>query len=226
MTTEELKAILEAHKTWLEGKPGGKRADLRNADLRNADLSDADLGGADLRDANLRGADLRFADLSCADLSCADLRDADLRNANLRGADLRGTDLRNANLKGADLRRADLPAFQVVPETGAFEAWKSARRLDSGATVVLKLEIPADAKRVSTLVGRKCRASKAKVLAAFDHRGKRLPPNVPVRSHHDAKFSYVVGRTHSVKRMDRDIRVECTRGIHFFITRREAEEYI
>jgi uncharacterized protein YjbI with pentapeptide repeats len=59
MNADELKAILYAHKLWLEsdGKKG-ERANLRRADLRVANLS-----GADLRRAYLRGADLSGANI-------------------------------------------------------------------------------------------------------------------------------------------------------------------
>ena len=73
MNQDELDAILQKHKLWLDDADGGIRADLK---------------GANLRGANLWGADLRHADLSDADLRGADLSDADLRGADLRGADL------------------------------------------------------------------------------------------------------------------------------------------
>jgi len=78
MNQDELDAILQKHKLWLDDADGGIRAELK---------------GANLRGANLWGADLRHADLSDADLRGADLSDADLRGADLRGADLRGADL-------------------------------------------------------------------------------------------------------------------------------------
>ena len=59
----DIESVLREHKNWLDGKEGGKPADLGNAIL-----SEADLRGADLRDANLRGADLRRADLRRANL--------------------------------------------------------------------------------------------------------------------------------------------------------------
>ena len=93
MKAEELKEILDNHKKWLNGEPGGKMADLIGADLRDANLRGADLSGADLRDADLIGADLIGANLIGADLIGADLS----------GADLSGADLRDANLRGADL---------------------------------------------------------------------------------------------------------------------------
>ena len=52
MTQEELNAILENHKKWLEGN-GGERANLKGANLRGANLC-----GANLCDANLRDADM------------------------------------------------------------------------------------------------------------------------------------------------------------------------
>ena len=72
-TTAEALAL---HRLWLNGDPGGERANLRCANLRGADLY-----GADLYDANLRGANLRGANLRCANLRCADLYGADLYGA-------------------------------------------------------------------------------------------------------------------------------------------------
>lgn len=37
MTKEELARILAAHKAWLNGEPGGSRANLREADLSGAE---------------------------------------------------------------------------------------------------------------------------------------------------------------------------------------------
>ena len=77
MNKEELRAVLENHRKWLEDD-GGERANLRDADLRGAnlrfsDLENADLSGADLRDADLRSTDLRGANLEHADLCGADI---------------------------------------------------------------------------------------------------------------------------------------------------------
>ena len=71
MNQDELDAILQKHKLWLDDADGGIRADLkgavlRGADLRGADLYKSNLRHADLSDADLRGADLRGADLDCS----------------------------------------------------------------------------------------------------------------------------------------------------------------
>jgi hypothetical protein len=182
------------------------------ADLGNADLCNADLSGANLRCANLYCANLRGADLSNADLRNADLRGADLRGADLRCADLRCANLRNANLSGANL-----PHYQIAPEEGEFVAWKKVQG------VVVKLLIPGTAQRTSSLVGRKCRASEALVLAVL---GVKDEMSWVGTSAQDNSTEYRVGARVVPDSYDDDIRVECAHGIHFFITRREAEDWL
>jgi len=166
----------------------------------------ANLSGANLRSANLSGANLRSAYLSGADLSGADLSGADLSGANLRSAYLSGADLRSAYLSGANLSGATLPAFQI-PQEGELIVYK---KTSSG---VIKLRVPPEAKRTITLVGRKCRAEFVEVLEGT---GAGL---------HDSSVIYRPGETVRPDRYDDDIRIECTHGIHFFLTREEAEEY-
>ncbi|WP_222050837.1 pentapeptide repeat-containing protein [Rhizobium laguerreae] len=186
----------------------------------NADLRSADLRSADLRSADLRSADLRSADLRSADLRSADLRSADLRSANLYGADLRSADLRSANLYGADLRSADLnkaknaelPIAQtrVLPE-GSLIGWKKC-----SYGVIVKLRIPEEAKR-SHAFGRKCRAEFADVVEV-------IGGEVGI-SMHDNKTAYHVGQRVTPDTFDENWMEECAPGIHFFITRIEAENY-
>ena len=158
---------------------------------------------ADLRDANLRGANLRGADLRGADL-----RGADLRGANLRGANLRGADLGDADLRGADLGGAKRHHYQICPHEGEFIAWKAVR----GS--VVKLLIPAHAERTSSMIGRKCRASEVIVIEGEGF------------SKHDGKTKYEPGLTVTPDKYDPDPRVECSNGIHFFMTKEEAEEWV
>ena len=229
----DIKLILEKHAKWIRGEDGGECADLCGADLRNANLCGADLCGADLRNANLCGADLRFADLRNANLCGADLCGADLRFANLCGANLCGADLCEADLCFADLRNANLcdakntdkiawdayTAFYPLqcPETGSFIGYKKA------ADKIVMLEICADAKR-SSATSRKCRCSKAKVLAITNLDGSESGLS-EVKSNYDKDFIYRVGETVEVPDFDDNRWNECAAGIHFFITRDEAVKY-
>ena len=253
MNGEEIRIVLEKHEKWLNNELGGIRADLSGADiygldlrganlyganliradlrvaylikadLSGADLYEANLGGADLYEANLSGADLREANLSGANLSGADLSGADLRGADLRGADLRGADLRGANLRLAK----NIPSYAcrfACPEEGSFIGFKKARTTAPDfREAIVKLLITEDAKR-SSATTRKCRCDKAKVISITSLDGKEN--FTTAYSYYDRIFQYTVGQTVIIDDFDEDRWNECSTGVHFFITREEAIDYI
>ena len=142
-------------------------------------------------------------------LTSTELADIVLRHAKWLKGDQDGA---SANLTGTIL-----PPFQICPETGVFTAWKMLRDRR-----IAELRVPADAKRTSSLVGRKCRAERVEVVGIIDpSTGQQVGTG---SSRHDAT-PYVVGQTVTPDSYDDDIRVECTHGIHCFITRQEAVEY-
>ena len=148
----------------------------------------------------------------------ADLRRADLQGAYLQGAYLQGADLQGAYLQGAYLQGAKNLHFPIAcPEEGEFIGFKKA----SG--YIVKLKITEDAKRCSA-TSRKCRCSKAIVLSITTIDGKG-DGTTEVKSNYDSSFTYKVGETVEVKDFCDDRWKECSAGIHFFITRKEAEEY-
>ena len=193
------------------------RAILADAILTGANLTDARLPGANLSRAILANARLPGANLSYANLSRAILTGANLSYADLSYADLSGANLTGANLSDAILTGTILPAFRICPETGVFTAWKMLRDRR-----IAELRVPADAKRTSSLIGRKCRAERVDVVGIVDlSTGQQVGIGL---SKHDAT-PYIVGQTVTPDSYDDDIRVECTHGIHFFITRQEAVDY-
>ena len=214
-------ALVEAvaKKAYLEGANLGG-ANLWGANLGGADLWGANLWGAKLSGANLSGADLRGANLSGANLWGANLSDANLGDANLGGADLRDADLWGANLGGADLLGAKniptiaLARLQFIPTEGAFIGWKKCRY-----GRIVKLGISASAKR-SHGTERKCRCSKAKVLAIFANDGSEITEATSIR---DDNFVYRVGKVVTPDAFDDNRWNTCGAGIHFYITREEAE---
>jgi hypothetical protein len=199
---------------------------LDRADLSGANLCRARLAGLSLRGANLTGADCEEADLRRADLSWATFAGARLLGTRFEGADLAGVDFTGAT--DADLV---LARTSIVPETGAFLAWKSCRgsarasdlapeMLARSSGVILweralvLLEIPADARRSSAY--RLCRADHVKVLSVegADVACSWFDPSVvyrageTVRAHHwsDGRFE----------------QSSSSGGIHFYLTRIEA----
>ena len=212
MEYDELKKILDLHKKWLNGDADGRRANLQDADLQDMDLRGADLWGADAQNASFAGADLQNADLGKADL-----RGADFFYANLQNVELRGADLRDARLQGAK-NIPDLPWISIVPECGSFIGWKRV-----GAHII-KLKILDDAKR-SNATGRKCRCSAAEVLEIQNTDGTESGID-RVYNNNYCGANYVVGEIVTPDSFDDDRWDECSNGIHFFITRQEAVDYV
>ena len=139
---------------------------------------------------------------------------ADLRGADLQGADLQGADLRGADLQ--DAKNSELAfAMTVVPSSGDIIGWKKAKN-PAGGDCIVKLKIPEAAKR-SNATGRKCRAEYAEVLDVI---GAEY-----AISGYDGTMEYHKGQTVRPDSYDENRWNECSNGIHFFITREEAEAW-
>lgn len=108
----------------------------------------------------------------------------------------------------------------ACPATGSFIGWKCAVD-ESNHCVLIKLEIPEDAKRTSGLDSQKCRCDKAKVLEIIDFAGELKEAH----SIYDPTFVYKVGEEVSVKDFCDDRMLICTRGIHFFMEKVDALDY-
>ena len=225
-------------------------ANLKNADLRYADLRYSNLRYASLENANLKYVDLRYADLIYSDLIYADLRYSNLRNTNLTYADLRYADLKNAdlrfsnlsntnlndtNLSNVNLRYTDLnntkynhlTSFFALqcPEKGSFIAYKKALSIENNneVEVIVELLVMEDSER-SSATSRKCRFSHTKTLSITSLDGK-----INYSIAHSMKYSdfiYEVGKENTVDDFDKNRWNECSTGIHGFITREEAVNYL
>ena len=206
MKQSELDEILQLHEAWLIDNKQGKQADLSYTDLSYLELSYQ----------NLSYANLSYAILPYAKLRYTILRGADLHEAELDGSDLYGADFSGANM--LDVSCSGTFALMMCPEEGAYIGWKKCRD-----ELIVKLQITEDALR-SSATSRKCRASKAVVLAIENIDGTNADVDYAV-SIYDRTFKYVVGETVEVKDFDRDRWNECAPGIHHFITRQEAVDY-
>ena len=237
-----LEEILERHKHWLNRDCENwesMQADLHNADLHSANMRGADLRSTDMSYANLHGADMCGANMMGANMCGANMidtnmRGADLRNANMSYAIMHGanmsyanlhgvympnadmsftdmirTDLRNANMRGADISGADR-LRKGIKLSEPIIGWKKCKN-----DVLVKLEIPRGA-IVFSINNKKCRTDKAKVLEIIG----------ADRAYSNHKFfSYYVGDVIEIFDFNCEYNVECAKGIHFFRTRKEAENY-
>ena len=155
-------------------------------------------------------ADLRSADLSYADLSYANLSYADLRSADLSYADLSYANLRYADLSYAKNSELAIAMTRILPD-GDLVGWKKCAQ-----GVIVKLLIPFAAKR-SHAFGRKCRAEYVQVIEVI---GAEVAISL-----HDNKTEYRAGAIIKPDSFDESWMEECSNGIHFYISRIEAENY-
>ena len=121
---------------------------------------------------------------------------------------------KNANVKGLN---------DQCPKEGSFIGWKKCYNVNNKNPYIVKLEIPADAKR-SSATTEKCRCSKAKVLEIQNLDGTIA--NVDeVSSLLFNNFYYKVGEMVYPDSFDDRFWLECSHGIHFFMKRQDAVDY-
>lgn len=125
----------------------------------------------------------------------------------------------------------NVPCPMACPSHGSFVGWKKGRVINKNGKesyCIIKLEIPETARR-SSATSRKCRADKVKVLEIQHLNGRKYPADtvaLPFCTLPVTNTQYVVGKiTKCSEKFETDRWKECASGIHFFITRREAENY-
>ena len=245
ITTEELMEKIAEHQKWLRDKTTGKSLDASFLDFSDVDFSKIDFHGAnfyganfhganfigaDFRNANFHGANFIGADFCDANFYDANFRDANFSDANFHGANFRDANFRDANFHDANFYGAnninEVISFANVantelcmqcPEEGSFIGFKKA------VGGIVKLRVTESAKR-SSATTHKCRCSEAEVLEIQNMDGTKSE-RTSVSSKNDSNFIYSVGSVVSVPDFDDDRWNECTRGIHFFLSRQEAVNY-
>jgi len=159
----------------------------------------------------------------CANLCCANLRDADLRDADLCGVNLYGADLRYADLCGANLRCANLRGANLRGAKGKLIEWRRGKVLTEDIIgykkcrydVIVTLLIPRGA-IVFSINGDKCRTNRAKVIGI----------DGADRAYSDYNnMSYYVGDEFTIYDFNCEYNEDCGAGIHFFMSKEEAENY-
>lgn len=227
------------------------KANFENAVIHNCDFNSASLSMVEFNNAELYRCNFGLAKLSGAEFVDTKIFDCDFFGANLYSARFIGANIGYTNFKNAQINDRtcfndvvarhlkDMPYIPMVcPEEGEFVAWKAVCASTYASTsdlfkdvhhtpILVKLLIPADAKRSSGF-GRKCRASKAKVLDICNLDGREIKWKFGYRIHScwHWEFEYEVGKIiEPEEAFNEDRWSECASGIHFFMNRREAIEY-
>lgn len=211
---------------------------FNNSDFHCAIFTNADVYYSSFNNANLCGtyfvnSSLSFSKFKFANLSVTMLNDTTFNNCDFKNA--------SGIVKPAILANGvDIPLR--CPDTGAFIGWKACHgpsydiklkdiykmysTFSNSKIYIVKLLIPEDAKRSSS-DSNKCRCDKAIVLEIQDLFGNVITDDREVVSLHDPSFIYKKGRTVTPEDdFCEDRWEECSSGIHFFITREEAVDYV
>ena len=201
------------------------KTSLQHTNLSYADFREATLNDADIFNSNLAHTDFNDASLINAYLSHSNLTKADFQGANLCWADLRScvfydTSLRDCSFMYSNFRGSKYVPYIPLqcPSDGAFVGWKKVNN------VLIKLEIPADAKRSSATTN-KCRCDKAKVLGFYDSLGVNELNITELANDKYEKCKYVKGEMVYPDFFDEDRWNECSHGIHFFVNKQDAINY-
>lgn len=230
------------------------KAFFRGANLTNTNFSESRLRSADFTEAIMENAKFCRATMSWILVKDADAKGADFTETNLYRAifdktDLRGAILERANLcrtsitkvildedtsvvqelwQDVDLRNAkvdEVTLAKIIPNhclPGKIIGYKKVKGVGNGAPLIAELEIPADARRVNA-ASRQCRCDRAKVLSITHLDGTPFEGEAVGWIY--PELTYKVGELIVETEFSEDRRTSQARGIHFFLTREEAENY-
>jgi hypothetical protein len=214
-TAAEIAGILKKHAAWRNGEAGGDLYGRTCTGRPGQPVRGGPVQGEPVRGGPVRGGPVHGAE---------PVRGEPVRGEPVRGGPVRGepVPVRGGPVRGgADLSRANLSGVKNLPPLavaqtlivgdGDLVGWKKCR-----GGVVVKLLIPAAAKR-SNATGRKCRAEYAHVLAV---EGASVGLSL-----YDGSTVYAVGETVRPNGWCLDRWRECAHGIHFYLTREEAEAH-
>ena len=173
-----------------------------------------------LTDINFCNCIFKKCDLSMSILSYSNMSSSKFIETNIKHAVLLNTIL-------PDLKYNSIIGFNdECPKEGPFIGWKKCYDNNNNLYIV-KLEILTNAKRGSG-TSTKCRCDKAKVLDILNIMTlKSESENInEVHSMYDPNFIYKIGNIIEVKDFDDDFKNTCSKGIHFFMNKKEIINYV
>ena len=202
-------------------------ANLTNSDLSGCCLMNANFNFACLDHANLTNSNLTYTSIRHASLYCAKLSNAVIEYTNFTNSDIAEVSFDNAKGNNVEYRRGKILSESII-------GYKKCRAFDSKHDAIVTLEIPKDAV-VFSINGDKCRTNKAKVISinliedesveinrAYSFSSVSLIGRYYGRHYY---LSYYKGDEINIKNFNCQYNVECSNGIHFFMTKEEAIKY-
>lgn len=231
-----------------------RKVDLSHLDLSGRDLRRADLREADLRGAKLTGANLSCANLACANLEGTILEFANLAEARLSNAKRKNLEfIRGKILDDPIVAYKYVKKDVVVKVSLGLDLCENWARVS--VPMIIKLKIPKDS-IVFCINGGKCRTNKVEVLELLKYDPSMVDiaypmfmqrfaneksiwgseafkveiidylDDDPAYSSYNHDFKYRLGQKKKVENFDLQYNIECSTGIHFFMSKEEVMDYI
>lgn len=230
-----------------------RKANLCYLDLSGKDLRKTDLRDADLRGTRLVSANLECANLSGANLEGANLEYANLTEARLSGAKRKNIEFIRGKILGTPIIAYKYVKKDMVVKV-SLVGCLCTDLIKVSVPMIMKLKIPAGSV-VFCINGGKCRTNKAEALELIRHdpsMANIVHPmfmqrfadksmwgeeafkvelidyleDEPAYSSYDYDFKYRLGKAKKVVDFDLQYNIECSTGIHFFMTKEEVMDYI
>ncbi len=236
ITQEEFDKLIEEHKK-LTHKIHDNGLHLSNYNLSNIKIKNKALQYISIFSCLLNNVVFENCDLKSADIRYSKIINTSFTNCNLLegnfdcnfiNTDLSTCDIKKCNFNDSSLDNTTMPDYPMAcPEKGSFIGYKKVYNIinDRYQWFILKLEIPEDARR-NAATNNKCRCDKAKVLKIQNLDGSIAKGITKARSIYNNGFIYELGKIVEEPKFDECRWYEYTSGIHFFMNREEAVNYM
>lgn len=194
--------------------------ELGYADFTGSYIEDSRFYNTHFKETSFQGCMFKKCHMFQSDFSLCNFNDSHFDDATyLEISSCKFTRSNFRHVTNAPDRSIDM----ACPRFGAFVGYKKC--VSDGCPAIVKLEIPADAKR-SAGTGKKCRCDKAMVLQIETPDGKKFCSNtVYPKVYNDTDTVYEVGKIVKADSFTEDRFEECAHGIHFFMNRDDAVDY-
>ena len=201
--------------------------DFHNCSFDNAFMYNSDLSRSIAENTSFKSAIIEYAILKGVNFRCNVFLETSFEGSILEYSELKYSAFRFVNLKDCSLKRyldkiegKNSNYIEGKVLTDNIIGYKKCMDY-----TIVTLEIPRGA-IVFSIDGTKCRTNKAKVIA-IDGADRAYSKHSTYSEHNRTygHMSYYVGDEFTVYNFDCKYNEECSRGIHFFLTREEAEDY-
>ena len=138
MNQHELDDILTKHELFLNRKPGGARAIIRDREMSNLNFAKRNISQADFAGCIMRHSDFSFCNFENAIIFSCDLSESKMPHTKFIRADVRGSAFENCDLQNSDFSQADLREGAVIKRKKAKKPNDTFNKTTKAGTVIFR----------------------------------------------------------------------------------------